>query len=321
MKCTSSAICFIPCIRDHSFSHIYPALSSPYYMHSKTPPNSYFHLSALRMCLFGRSSLEQSNFSVPPSGQARQHLQWISSLVPLWQFLSSNRVWTLSPVQPFNELRTLGITTPNIERPRNKCTELVVIELHTVVDHIGNTFCESLQVLLEEGGSGSLRQGEWSSLRAGLGLAKVPVSDGGESNWVRSGAGNKALELLDEGEGLFVHICTRRTASWCAGALGDTGNITRETSFDVVVRNVAIVLGLVPDGGGFNFGPGRLAIDVNICPPLIGRNNGGRGGSGLAAVESVSVDGVTSLHWGGKEEGGEGDGNSSKLHCEEVMRI
>ena len=106
-------------------------------------------LSALWMSLLGRGSLEQSNLGFSSPSQAGQYLQGASSLIPLWQLLGRDGIGALSPVQPLHQLRALGVSAANIERPRNQGAKLIVIQLHAVIDHASDTFRESLDVLLQ----------------------------------------------------------------------------------------------------------------------------------------------------------------------------
>jgi len=99
-----------------------------------------------------RGSLEQLDLIRAPGNQSSQHRS--TSLVPLGQFLSSDSVRTLALVQPRNQIRATGISTTNIERPRDERTELIFVELDGALDVLVDAVDEGLDVGLQEQGGG-----------------------------------------------------------------------------------------------------------------------------------------------------------------------
>lgn len=95
------------------------------------------------------------------------------------------------------------------------------------------------------------------------------------------------------------------------------GNIAVGARLDVVVGDVAPVLGLDPEVVAVDAGAFGLARDLDVGALLVGLDDLVAGARAAAAVERVGLDGVGADRW---EDGGrEGEGDQGDLHFEGVL--
>lgn len=144
-----------------------------------------------------RSSFEQLDFSSPSPYQPFQNFS--TSQAPLGQFLRSDSIWLLAPVQPRHQRRSLDVSTAYIKGPRRECSELIRIQLDCVFDVIRDTFREGLDIGLEE--FSGVRFGEWEfvgNFGTTFRLAKVAESHCRKTYWIGRWTLDESLKLLDQ---------------------------------------------------------------------------------------------------------------------------
>jgi len=145
-----------------------------------------------------------------------------TSIHPLGQFLSCDRIRALSRIQTGNERRPLGSRTPHIKRERNQSSILISVELH--FNHLRHTVLVRLQVGLEElsGGGRGEREGVGHFGTVGL-LAEVAIADCGETDGVWGGFRDEPFRVFDESDCCGVD-------GWSDCAAGSRG---RQAAFEI----------------------------------------------------------------------------------------
>ena len=271
------------------------------------------NLRALGERLLGRGLLEEVDLILATVDQTLKDLA--ASHAPLRQLLRGNLVRILALVQALDESRGLRVTAADIENPRGQGSPLVVVELNlAAVEKTGEAGAVLGKVVLKQLlGSGFSQRELVLHLGTALLLAEVSVANSREADRVGCGLGNEALPLLDQVNSGRVEVLAVAARGFAATAAALRGHVAIGASFDVVVRYITAIGGLVPDVVAADAGSGGLASDLHVLAFLVRLLDGVASARPRAAVDSVASDRVGAGNRGdGQGDGGEG----SELHCE-----